>query len=69
MLVRHFVGTDGDGYSSGGLGTDSPGGRTMDIERANHGFGFQQVLNHFFYFLIFGTVINLRVLFGLPKAQ
>src|ERR1700687_2132434 len=48
---------------------DCVSGRAVDIERANHGFGFQEVLNHFLYLLIFGTMIFLRVLPCLPKAQ
>jgi hypothetical protein len=53
----------------GPAGGNPVGGRRVDIERANHRFAFQEVLYRFLYFLIFGTVIFLRVLPRFPKTQ
>jgi len=43
-------------------------GRTVDGERANHWFGFQQVPNCFMHLVVLGAVILFGILFGVPKA-
>ena len=43
-------------------------GRSVDIERANHGFGLKQVTNRVMHFLVLGAVILFGILFSFSKA-
>ena len=45
------------------------GCRGVNVERANHGFGLKEVPYHFVHLLVLRSMIFLRVLFGVPKAQ